>query len=77
MFDLKIINKFFRSNERPNGFKDTVREFAKDESAATSIEYALIAIIVGVGIIGSLSAITPELVAVFNYLATSFQTILA
>lgn len=77
MLDRAIIRKLVSSEGRPNGFRGAIRRFAKDESAATSIEYALIAIIVGVGIIGSLTAITPELVAVFDYLTTSFQSILA
>jgi pilus assembly protein Flp/PilA len=34
---------------------DLLRQFAKDESGATAIEYALIAAIVGIGIIVALT----------------------
>lgn len=47
-----------------------VESMAADRSGATSIEYALIAIIVGVGIILSLQGVTSELNPVFNKVDT-------
>ena len=46
--------------------KKHLANFLSDESGATAIEYALIAAIIGIGIIGSLRTVTPELNAVFT-----------
>jgi pilus assembly protein Flp/PilA len=45
-------------------------KFANDESGATAIEYALIAAIVGIGIITSLQSLKTQLSATFNQTAT-------
>ena len=45
---------------------DIVSSFGKDESGATAIEYALIAAIVGIGIITALGLMKDQLNATFN-----------
>lgn len=52
-----------------------VRSFLKAEDGATSIEYALIASIVAVGIVVSLTLAGSALQANFNSVATNFQAI--
>ncbi len=49
--------------------------FLKDESGATAIEYALIASLIALGIIASLTLVGTELQAVFSDIATRFQNI--
>jgi len=45
--------------------------FIKDESGATAIEYGLIAALVGVGIIGGLTALQGELNNLFGTVVTT------
>jgi len=49
--------------------------FIKDEEGATAIEYGLIAGIVALGIITSLTLVKGELLAVFTDIVTHFQNI--
>jgi pilus assembly protein Flp/PilA len=49
-----------------------VTNFLKDESGATAIEYALITIIVAVGIIASLTVLRDQLNSVFDVIAGGF-----
>lgn len=44
----------------------TLRQFLRDESAATAIEYGLLAAILGVGLIAALSSLKTNLASVFN-----------
>ena len=46
--------------------KNLMNRFVKDESGATAIEYALIAAIVGIGIIATLQLLREELQTTFN-----------
>ena len=46
---------------------------AKDESGATSIEYALMAGIIALGIIVSVSSLTPVLNGFFNNVSTNLS----
>ncbi|HVL74074.1 MAG TPA: Flp family type IVb pilin [Beijerinckiaceae bacterium] len=46
--------------------------FLKDESGATAIEYALIASLVSVFIIGALLTLSGRMEAMFNYVAAQF-----
>jgi pilus assembly protein Flp/PilA len=48
-------------------------KFMQDESGATAIEYALLAGIVGVGVITSLTAMKTALNTTFNSSATSLN----
>ena len=48
--------------------------FGKDESGATAIEYALIAAIVGIGIITALNALKVQLNATFQTVSTALTT---
>jgi pilus assembly protein Flp/PilA len=53
-----------------------VRQFAGDESGATSIEYALIAVLVAVAIIGSVSALGSSLQSIFSTVSSEVDTAL-
>jgi pilus assembly protein Flp/PilA len=46
--------------------KSLFKRFAKDESGATAIEYALMAALIGVAIIGAVIALRQQLEAVFQ-----------
>ncbi|HJN77299.1 MAG TPA: Flp family type IVb pilin [Myxococcota bacterium] len=48
-----------------------LRRFLADESAATSIEYGLIAVVVSVGILASVQAFSGSLANLWNYTATN------
>ena len=47
------------------------KNFGKDESGATAIEYALIAAIVGIGIIAALGALKTQLNTTFTKVSTT------
>jgi pilus assembly protein Flp/PilA len=49
-----------------------INKFLKDESGATAIEYALIASIVGLGIIVGLTNMKDALVVFFNNMSNNF-----
>jgi pilus assembly protein Flp/PilA len=53
-----------------------VGQFASDESGATSIEYALIAVLVAVAIIGSVSALGTSLQSIFSTVSSEVGTAL-
>ena len=53
--------------------KKTISDFSKNESGATAIEYALIAAIVGIGIISALQSLSAQLNATFQTTATDLQ----
>lgn len=48
-------------------------QFGKDESGATAIEYALIAAIVGIGIIAALQNMKTQLNGTFASVSTALQ----
>lgn len=50
-----------------------VRRFTADETAATAIEYALIASLVSVAIIGSLIALNGSMTDLFEYIRAHIQ----
>lgn len=52
-----------------------LRDFASDESGATSIEYALIASILSLAIIGGLTGVRGSLVNVFDSVVAGFSSI--
>jgi pilus assembly protein Flp/PilA len=54
--------------------KTLFSRFVKDESGATAIEYGLIAAIIGVGIIASLTGIKTALNAKFAVVSTEIGT---
>jgi pilus assembly protein Flp/PilA len=49
-----------------------VRAFARNEDGATMIEYALVASLISMALVGGLSAVTPELVAGFERVIAGF-----
>jgi pilus assembly protein Flp/PilA len=52
-----------------------LKQFAADESGATAIEYALIAVLVGIAIIGAVTALGNSLKAIFSTVATTLDTV--
>jgi len=53
--------------------KTLLAKFTNDESGATAIEYALIAAIVGIGIIAALQNVKTQLSNTFNVTAQDLQ----
>jgi len=53
-----------------------IKRFSGDERAASSIEYALIAMIAGVGYVASLTPVQQQLSSIFSTVATAFQVAL-
>ena len=49
-------------------------QFGKDESGATAIEYALIAAIIGIGIIAALNNMKTQLNATFGQVSSALTT---
>ncbi len=54
--------------------KLSVARFLKDESGATAIEYALIAVGISVAIMVAVNAVGAKLITVFNSIATKLKT---
>jgi pilus assembly protein Flp/PilA len=48
-----------------------LKQFAADQSGATAIEYALIAVLVGIAIIGSVTALGDSLRPIFETVAST------
>lgn len=53
-----------------------LKKFVADQDGATAIEYALIAGIVSVSIVATLTQVTGQLAGVFSNISTQFDTIL-
>jgi len=51
-----------------------LKQFAADQSGATSIEYALIAVLVGIAIIGAVTALGNSLKAIFTTVSSTVNT---
>ncbi len=51
-----------------------ISRFAKDESGATAIEYGLIAALVAVALIGTLTALSGKITAMFGRIGTAMDT---
>lgn len=47
-----------------------IKRFIKDESGATAIEYALIAALIAIGLVGSLDGVRAALIATFGRVVT-------
>ena len=52
-----------------------LKEFAADESGATAIEYALLAVLVGIAIIGAVTALGDSLKVIFSNVATTLDSV--
>ena len=52
-----------------------IKNFVKDESGATAIEYGLIAALVAVAIITALTALGEELRVIFQYVADTLGAV--
>lgn len=55
----------------------TLHTFIRDENGATAIEYALIAGILALGIITSVTSASSSLQGIFSNIATQFDNILS
>ncbi|WP_332876033.1 Flp family type IVb pilin [Massilia sp. S19_KUP03_FR1] len=55
-------------------FKSAVQAFIADEDGVTAIEYALIASLVGVGIVVAAGALGTKISAAFTYVGTKLVT---
>jgi pilus assembly protein Flp/PilA len=53
--------------------KSLFNRFVKNESGATAIEYALIAAIIGVGIVAALQSLKTQMNTTFNETATKMK----
>jgi pilus assembly protein Flp/PilA len=51
-----------------------LKRFAADQAGATSIEYALIAVLVGIAIIGAVTALGNSLKAIFTTVSSTVNT---
>jgi pilus assembly protein Flp/PilA len=51
-----------------------LHRFAHDESGATAIEYALIAVLIAVGLIASATSLKDALIQIFNNIASALAT---
>ncbi len=52
-----------------------LERFAADESGATAIEYALIAVLVGIAIIGAVTALGNSLKSIFSTVASTVDSV--
>ena len=50
-----------------------IQRFARDESGATAIEYALIAALIAVGIAGAATALGTEITGLFDRIGTALS----
>jgi len=51
-----------------------LKQFVTDESGATAIEYALIAALVAMALVGSVTALGASLKSIFTMVATALST---
>ena len=61
-------------NEQCETMNKTLKNFANDQSGATAIEYALIAAIVGIGIITALNSLKTQLNATFTQVSSDLSS---
>lgn len=54
-----------------NNLMNNVKRFVQDEEGVTAIEYGLIAALIAVGIIASVTAVRQALIATFNAVAAA------
>ena len=52
-----------------------LKRFAADQSGATAIEYALIAVLVGIAIVGSVTALGDSLQSIFYSVSTKLDSV--
>jgi pilus assembly protein Flp/PilA len=52
-----------------------LKQFAADQSGATAIEYALIAVLVGIAIIVSVTSLGTSLKSIFTEVATALDSV--
>ncbi len=62
------------STDKKTGFFKMLRSFERNEVAATSIEYALIGVVMAIMLVASVPPIRDELAGIFTYLTAALQT---
>lgn len=53
-----------------------LQRFARNETAATSVEYSLIGVVMAIVLLAALSPMRDQLVSAFTMVAATFQTLL-
>jgi len=61
---------------KKTGLFQLLRSFERNEVAATSIEYALIGVIMAIMLVAAIPPIVGQLAGIFTYLTAAFQTII-
>jgi Flp pilus assembly pilin Flp len=56
------------------GLKHLLRSFQRNEKAATSVEYALIGVVMAIMLFAAVPPLRDQLVNIFTYLSAAFQT---
>ncbi|MBK1666799.1 Flp family type IVb pilin [Rhodovibrio sodomensis] len=54
--------------------RNFIKTFARDESGATAIEYALIAALIAVAIVGAATAVGTDISGLFNSVSSELQS---
>lgn len=62
------------TTDKKTGLFRLLRSFERNEVAATSIEYALIGVLMAILLVGAIPPIRDELAGIFIYLTAAFQT---
>lgn len=62
------------SPNEERGMRSAIKNFLKDEGGATAIEYALIATMMGVGVLAALYAVRAELRSTFSEVQTELNS---
>jgi Flp pilus assembly pilin Flp len=62
------------TTDKKTGFFNMLRRFERDEVAATSIEYALIGVVMAVMLVAAVPPVRDELAGIFTYLTAALQT---
>lgn len=62
------------TTERKKGFFALLKAFERNEVAATSVEYALIGVVMAVMLVAAVPPIRDEIANIFTYLSAALQT---
>jgi pilus assembly protein Flp/PilA len=73
-FDPYSLKKYLIDSKTGNGMLTPINRFIFDEDGATSIEYALIAMLISVVIIAAVQAMTGEIGLLFTQIETKLST---
>jgi Flp pilus assembly pilin Flp len=62
------------TTDKMTGFFRLLRRFERNEVAATSVEYALIGVVMAIMLVAAIPPIRDELAGIFTYLTAALQT---